>query len=136
MYENNTNFFANTKQKELKSWEGNNVYHLVENENQKCISLRWVLTSKETPEICIPKARLVAYGLEENCLQNIDKEPPTCSKDSLQTLFTVAAQNDWCLKAIDIKTAFLQGNLLNRDIFIQPPLPEAKYPQNCIWELN
>ena len=56
-------------------------------------------------------------------------------KDSLRTLFTVAAQNDCCLKLSDIKTAFLQGNLLNRDIFIQPP-PEAKCPQNCIWKLN
>ena len=29
----------------------------------------------------------------------------------------------------------MQGNLLNRDVFIQPP-PEAKCPQNCIWKLN
>ena len=34
VYENNTNFFANAKQKELKSWEDNNVYNLVKNENQ------------------------------------------------------------------------------------------------------
>ena len=35
VYENNTDFFANAKQKELKSWEDNNVYNLVKNENQK-----------------------------------------------------------------------------------------------------
>ena len=29
VYENNTNFFANAKQKELKSWKDNNVYNLV-----------------------------------------------------------------------------------------------------------
>ena len=135
VYENNTNFFANAKQKELKSWEDKNVYNLHKNENQKYISLRWVLTSKESPEGYIPKARLVACGFEEDCLQNIDKESPTCSKESLRTLFTVAAQNDWCLKSTDIKTAFLQRNLLNRDVFIQPP-PKAKRPQNCIWKLN
>ena len=73
VYENNTDFFANAIQKELKSWEDNNVYNLVKNENQKCISLRWVLTSKESPEGYIPKARLVARGFEEDCLQNIDK---------------------------------------------------------------
>ena len=135
VYENITDFFANVKQKELKYWEHNNVYNLVKNENQKCISLRWVLTSKESPEGYIPKARLVARGFEEDCLQNTDKESPSCSKDSSRTLFKVAAQNDWCLKSIDIKTAFLQGNLLNRDVFIQP-LPEAKCAQTCIWKLN
>ena len=135
MYENNTNFFANSKQKELKSWEDNNVYNLLKNENQKCISLHWVLTSKESPEGYIPKARLVAHGFVEDCLQNIDKDLPTCSKDSLQVFFAAAAQNDWCLKSIDIKTAFLKGNLLNRDAFIQPP-PKAKCPQNCIWKMN
>ena len=115
--------------------EDNNAYNLLKNENQNGSSLRWVLISKESPEGYIPKARLVARGFKEDCLQNIDKESPTCSKDSLRTLFTVAAQNDWCLKSIDIKTAFLQGNLLNRDVFIQSP-PEAKCHQNCIWKLN
>ena len=107
VYENNANFFANAKQKELKSWEDNNVYNLVKNENQKYISLRWILTSKESSEGYISKARLVARGFEEDCLQNIDRELLICSKDKLRTLFTVAAQNDWYLKSIDIKTAFL-----------------------------
>ena len=123
------------KKKELKSREDNNVYNLVKNENQKCISLHWVLTSKESTEGYIPKARLVAGGFEEDFLQNIDKELPTYSKDNLRILFTVATQNDWCLKSIDIKTAFLEGNILNCDVFIQPP-PEARCPQNCIWKLN
>ena len=99
-------------------------------------SLRWVLTSKESPEGYIPNARLVARGLEEDCLQNIDKELPTCTKESLWTLFAEATQNDWwCLKSIVIKTAFLQGNLLNRDVFIQPH-PKPKCLQNRIWKLN
>ena len=38
VYENNTNFFANAKQKELKSWEDKNVYNLHKNENQKYIT--------------------------------------------------------------------------------------------------
>ena len=93
------------------------------------------MTSKESTEGYIPKARLVAGGFEEDFLQNIEKELPTYSKDNLRILFTVATQNDWCLKSIDIKTAFLEGNILNCDVFIQPP-PEARCPQNCIWKLN
>ena len=38
------------------------------------------------------------------------------------------------MKAIDIKTAFLQGDLLNRDVYIIPP-PESECPPN-VWKLN
>ena len=59
----------------------------------------------------------------------------TCSEESLRTLFVIYAQNDWKLHSIDIKTAFLQGNLLTCDIFINPP-PEAGYPSTHAWKLN
>ena len=85
------------------------------------MSLRWVLTTKETTDGIIPEARLVARGFEEDCLDKSEKKSPTCSKESLRTLFSVCAQNEWQLQSVDIKTAFLQGNLLNRDVYINPP---------------
>ena len=33
----------------------------------------------------------------------------------------VIAQKGWVINSMDIKTAFLQGNCLEREIFIQPP---------------
>ena len=41
---------------------------------------------KEIPEVLQPKARLVARGLEENCINKTDKESPTWLKDSLRTI--------------------------------------------------
>ena len=101
----------------------------------KCISLRCVLTTKKTPYGIIPKGRLVAIGFEEDCLTKFEKESPTCSEESLHTLFSICAQNDWILHSIDIKTAFLHGNLLTRDIFINTP-PEAGCPSTLTWKLN
>ena len=81
--------------KELQSSASNKVYSIVPKTTKKCISFRWVLTTNETTNGIIPKARLVARGFEEDCLDKSEKEPPTCSKESLRTLFSVCAQNEW-----------------------------------------
>ena len=68
---------------------------------------------KETLEGLQPKARLVARGFEENCLNKTDKESSTGSKDSMRTILEARALNDWHIRSIDSKTAFLQGEKLN-----------------------
>ena len=113
VYENNCIDFNEPKLKELHSWLKNDVYQVVPKPSKKCISLRWVLTMKETESGIIPKARLVARGFKEDCLDECEKESPTCSKDTLRKIFSLIAYKLWQLKAIDIKTAFLQGDLLN-----------------------
>ena len=90
---------------------------------------------KETESGIIPKARLVVRGFEEGCLEKCEKELPTCSKDILRTIFSLIAYKNWQLSAIDIKTAFLQGDLLNQDVYIIPP-PESEFPPNNVWKLN
>ena len=135
VYENNCIDFNEARLKELHSWLKNYAYQVVPKPSKKCISLRWVITMKETESGIIPKARLVARGFEEDCLEKCEKESPTCSKDTLRTIFSLIAYKNWQLKAIDIKTAFLQGDLLNRDVYIIPP-PELECPPNNVWKLN
>ena len=135
IFENNNVDFKLANMKELQSWASNKVYSTVSKTTKKCMSLRWVLITKETTDGIIPKARLVARGFEEDCLDKSEKESPTCSKESLRTLFLACAQNEWQLQSVDIKTAFLQGNLLNRDVYINPPR-EAGCPSTHKWKLN
>ena len=40
--------YEEAKLKERESWKDNNVYKIVENQNQKCISLCWVCSVKQT----------------------------------------------------------------------------------------
>ena len=47
---------------------------------------------------------------------NAPKELPTCLKESLCILIVLSSQQNWKLNAIDIKTAFLQGQPISRDI--------------------
>ena len=42
--------FQVLKEKELGNWIDNDVYEIVPNENQRFMSLRWVLSMKETPK--------------------------------------------------------------------------------------
>lgn len=127
--------FQEAKEEELRSWQRNKVYRIVPNRNQKCISVRWVCTMKESENGPKPKARLVARGFEEKDRNLLDRESPTCSKDGLRVLLSIARQQDWAICSIDIKTAFLQGEALDRDIFVQPP-KEAKSSNDVLWKLE
>ena len=66
------------------------------------------------------KARLVARGFEEKDVKN-RTDSPTCSKQALRMIFVTASTMTWELNSLDISAAFLQGNKIEREIFMQPP---------------
>ena len=132
----NSQTFNIAKEKELKSWEDNNVYEVAPYNHQKCISLCWICSLKGNPDATSkPKAQLVAQGFEEENLHEVPKDSPTCSKDTLRATLAIIATNKWELASIDIKTAFLQGNKLSRDVCLKPPV-EANCETNFFWKLK
>ena len=107
------------------------VYEEVPFYGQQCISTRWIVWEKgEAKEV---RARLVARGFEEDVDLNVDS--PTIGKDKVRIVLAIAASLQWTIKSTDIKSAFLQGNALERDVFLKPP-SEAKVPDNMVWKLN
>ena len=67
------------------------------------------------------KARLVVRGFLQK--EGIDYEvtfSPAIKSDSNRVLFAIAAAFGWLVYQSDIKTAFLNGELLQR-IFMRPP---------------
>ena len=124
--------FSTAKVEELKSWKDNGVYIEVSDENQGTISVKWVCSFQNTDSGLVPKARLVARGFEEP-ENDVRKESPTCSKDSLRVIMAIIAQKKWSLNTIDIKTAFLQGQTIEREIYLRPPR-EANTDK--LWELR
>ena len=126
--------FEQAKGVELENWQKNNVYEEIDFHGQNCISTRWICTLKETTDGIIPKARLVVRGFEEMDKEGIPTDSPTCGKDSLRVILSIFAQNKWLPHSMDIKTAFLQGLEIQRDIFIKPP-NEAK-SSGKIWKLK
>ncbi len=116
------------------NWYKNNVFEDVDDAGQKCVSTRWVCSLKEAPNGIMPKARLVARGFEELNIHELQKDSPTCASESLRLLLAVICQNKWQVHSMDIKSAFLQGMQLSREIYIRPP-PEAG-KVNVLWKLN
>ena len=108
------------KHMELENWKREEVYEEVSDEGQEAMSVRWVVTPKIVDGEKRTKARLVARGFEEDT-SNLRTDSPTCMKDSLRLMLAVAASNSWSLNSIDIKAAFLQGNPIERELFLRPP---------------
>lgn len=122
---------SNAKQAELDLWEANDVYEVVPFTGQSVISLRWVMTEKIKDGKTVVKARLVARGFEETLEERCDS--PTCTKENIRLALVLMACFGWEINAIDVKSAFLQGQQIERDVFVQPP-PEV-YCEG-VWKLK
>lgn len=117
------------KQVELQKLKEFDTYEEVENVGQDCISTRWVLWQKGD-EV---RARLVARGFEETT--KVPSDSPTIGKSSMRIFLSFAASNKWTVKTTDIKSAFLQSNKLDRDVYLTPP-KEAEVDQDNVWKLK
>ena len=120
------------KEKELQSWRENDVYEEVEDVGQRIISTRWIVTEKvkEGKKIC--KARLVARGFEEE-MAEWEKDAPTCNAETLKFCLTVMKLKKWVCYTLDVKTAYLQGDDIQRDVYLKPP---SEGDWNGLWKLK
>ena len=117
------------KQEELLKLKDFETYKIVKDCGQPRISTTWVVCDKGNG---IMKARLVARGYEEE--GDIVSDSPTMNKSSLRVILSLAASKGWTLETTDIKSAFLQGDTINRDVFIKPPR-EANLEKGYLWKL-
>ena len=122
------------KHKEIENWKKNDVFEEVPFDNQNTITTRWVITTKEKDSIMITKARLVARGFEDQGTDKGKVDSPTCSKESLALILSILSMKKWQCQAIDIKTAFLQGKRLDRDVYLKPP--KEFQSQGIVWKLK
>ena len=77
------------------------------------------------------KARLCARGFEESI--QVQTDSPTGNRETLRLLIALAASQGWEIKTVDFSNAYLQGEKLKREVYMEPP-PEAKKPGK-IWRL-
>lgn len=114
---------------EMQRWKEYGTYREIYDRGQKTISTRWVITEKKNGF----KARLVVRGFEE--VEEIGQaDSPTGDKATLRFVLALAASENWKLQSIDIKSAYLQADTLDREVFVRPP-KELKRP-GLIWQLD
>ena len=122
------------KETEMKNLEDNDVFEWVSDNGQRTVSCRWVITEKEKDDGSkLTKARLVARGFEDVLLSE-RTDSPTCTKQSLRLVLITAATMSWELKSINVTSAFLQGDKIEREVHVIPP-PEAA-EEGKVWRLK
>ena len=127
--ERNSNEALEAQLAELEKLKEFGVYQEVQDVGQETVSTVWVLTKKEN-EI---RARLTARGFEEE--SNVHSDSPTVQSTSMRFLLMMAALKQWNIQSTDIRSAFLQGRQLDRDVFVKPP-KEAQVAKGILWKLN
>ena len=96
--------------------------------------MEWVVSEKVQEDANIMKACLVARGFEEKHTEDLRKDSPTCMKEISKLLATIGSSERWKIRSLDIKSAFLQGKEIQRNICLKPP-KEAGC-DGKLWELK
>ena len=118
------------KEAELQKLKDFDSYEVVQDLGQFWISSIWVLTRKEDGAV---RARVVARGFDEET--STEKDSPTIGRSTLRLFFAVVSSLKWEICSTDIKSAFLQGKALDRDVYLTPP-KEAGVPKGHLWKLK
>ncbi|XP_057305251.1 uncharacterized protein LOC130642182 [Hydractinia symbiolongicarpus] len=124
---------VDAKERELQNLKENDVFEEVPDTGQTTVSSKWVITEKFKGEKRVVKARLVARGFEENS-QSLRTDSPTCGKQSLRLAMAIIVSNDWQINSLDITAAFLQGDAIERELFLQPPKDTLSL--GTVWKLK
>ena len=126
--------FLEAKQAERKSWFDNDVFELVDMRKLKIrnyVAGRWALTIKKDKDgnFLKCKARWVLKGFQDRQKDTQQTDSPAASRSGFPCATQFAANCQWDLYHMDLKTAFLQGEAYDetRDIICQIP-SECGYP--------
>ncbi|CAL9020204.1 unnamed protein product [Prunus brigantina] len=111
-------------QDELQMIEKNGTWELVDRPTEKpVIGVKWVYKTKLNLDGSVQKnkARLVAKGYAQKPrLDYNETYAPVARLDTIRTLIALAAQKDWKLYQLDVKSAFLNG-VLQEEVYINQP---------------
>lgn len=98
-------------EEELDSLRNKKVFTLITHvpHGRKPVGSRWIFSLKSDGRF---KARFVAKGFSQIYGVDYNKTySPTLRADSLRILLAVATFRDWDVHQIDVKTAYLEGDL-------------------------
>lgn len=99
--------------------------------NQKAIGLKWVFKTKRdaSGKIIKHKARLVAKGyVQQHGIDFDEVFAPVERIETVRLILALAAYNDWEVHHLDVKSAFLHGEL-KEEVYVSQPEGFVK-PEN------
>jgi hypothetical protein len=118
----------------------NDTWDLVDLHKEKeCIGVKWFYKTKykENGEVDKYKARLVAKGFaQEYGVDYNETFSPVARLDTIRMVLAIAAQHNWKVYQMDVKSAFLNGYLEEEVYVQQPPRYEVKGKEYKFYRLK
>nr|KYP69348.1 Retrovirus-related Pol polyprotein from transposon TNT 1-94 [Cajanus cajan] len=125
---------------ELRSIEKNKTWELVSLPLQKkSIDVKWVYKVKEKPkgEVAKYKARLVAKGfLQKAGIDYGDVFAPVARIETVRLVVALASLKGWPMYQLDVKSAFLNGEIEEEVYVAQPPGFKIKGQEEKVYKLR
>ena len=102
---------------------------------EKLVATTWTIVLKPGAEQgkTTTKARLCARGDRE--IGNFRTDSPTCAKSSLRLGLAIAATKGWKICSLDFTSAFIQGQDIDREVYLLPPPEIRKDNPDLIWRV-
>lgn len=125
---------------EVKNFQDVQAYELVARpRGHFVLPSRWVFTYKkdENGTILDAKARFVCKGFAQRDGQHFKETfAPTLRPETLRTVLSLAATNDWEVHQLDVKAAYLHAEV-DHELYIEPPEGfKGNAEENCVWKMN
>lgn len=125
---------------EIVSIERNQTWSLTALPDEaKAIGVKWIYKTKlnELGEVDKLKARLVVKGYaQEYGVDYTEVFAPVARMDTVRMIIAVAAQRGWNIYQLDVKSAFLHGEL-KEDVFVEQPQGyEVARKENMVYKLH
>jgi hypothetical protein len=101
------------------------------------ITCKWVFKVKTKSDGSIEryKARLVARGFQQTQGRDYDETfAPVAHMTTVRTLIAMAASSSWTISQMDVKNAFLHGDL-HEEVYMHPP-PGVDVPSGHVCRLR
>ncbi|KAM1689141.1 hypothetical protein EV2_037740 [Malus domestica] len=125
---------------EIEMIEKNDTWELVKRPFDKpVIGVKWVYKTKLNLDGSVQKnkARLVAKGYSQKPGVDFNETfAPVARLDTIRTLIALAAQKEWKLFQLDVKSAFLNGTLHEEVYVDQPQGFEVQGQEDKVYKLK
>jgi hypothetical protein len=125
---------------EIEAIERNETWELTNlSLRGKIIGVKWIFKTKlnEHREVDKYKTRLVAKGYNQQYRVDYAEVFALVARlDTIRMVLSLAAQKSWLIYQLDVKLAFLHGEI-NEEVFVdQPPSYEQKGEETKVYRLK
>ena len=125
---------------EIQAIEKNDTWELtVLPSGGKTIGVKWVFKKKfnENGEVDKYKARLVAKGYcQQDGIDYAEIFAPVARLNTIRIVISLAAQKAWVIYQLDVKSAFLHGEITEEVFVEQPPEYDQKGHESKVYRLK